>query len=421
MALLSIPLWAVPPNWATPVVESLEWLTGVYASPTGAEQRQVLRLAPRRTLEFGVTLTSTNRGFFNAYLDRYGGGEFYLPVWYEAGRLLASEAAGSLRLVISGERTELSRATAVCVQGATPYDWTIAEVSSGSATGGLTTLTLASPGLSVLVSKGAKVYPAERARLAEDTVSFSQVTDDVVAAQLRFDLLTPAVWADDPGLDTYASYPVISFPFNESQNPGGAVRRLFVESDNNTGVRLRQDTAGLAFPGVSGGSTFVGRTRADFARSLLYSMQGRAAQAWFPSPSIDFKLTENVADGENQLTVQRNGYADTGGPETGRDRIAMLYRDGTTAYRQITGSSIIDAGNTELLTLDSAFNLGFSKDWVRRISLLMPGRFDQDRFEINHLTDTDGVCEIAAAFRRVPVLRSADDWTPLPFPNSTEV
>jgi hypothetical protein len=421
MALLSIPLWAVPPNWASPVVESLEWLTGVYASPTGAEQRQVLRLAPRRALEFGVTLSNVNRSFFDAYLDRYGGGEFYLPVWYEAGRLLASEAAGSLRLVISGERKELSRATAVCVQGSTPYDWTVAEVSSGSATGGLTTLTLASPGLAVLAAAGAKVYPAARSRLSEDAVSFSRASDDATVAQVRFDLLTPANWADDPGLDTYDGYPVIAFPFNESQNPGGTVRRLFVESDNNTGIRLRQDTADLAFPGVTGTSSFVGRTRADFARSLLYAMQGRAAQAWFPSPSIDFKLTENVADGEDQLTVQRNGYTDTGGPETGRDQIAMLYRDGTTAYRQITGSTIIDAGNTELLTLDAPYNLGFSKDWVRRISLLMPGRFDQDRFEINHLTDTDGVCEIAAAFRRVPVLRSASDWTPLPFPNSTEV
>ena len=421
MALLSIPLWAVPPNWATPVTESLEWLTGVYTSPTGAEQRQVLRLAPRRALDFGVTLSNVNRSFFDAYLDRYGGGEFYLPVWYEAGRLLASEAAGSLRLVISGERKELSRATAVCVQGSTPYDWTVVEVSSGSASGGLTTLTLASPGLAALAAAGAKVYPAARARLSEDTVSFTRASDDVTVAQVRFDLLTPVDWADDPGLDTYDGYPVIAFPFNESQNPGGTVRRLFVESDNSTGVRLRQDTADLAFPGVSGGSTFVGRTRADFARSLLYTMQGRAAQAWFPSPSIDFKLAENVVDADDQLTVRRNGYTDTGGPETGRDRIAVLYRDGTTAYRQITGSSIIDSGNTELLTLDSAFNLGFSKDWVRRISLLMPGRFDQDRFEINHLTDTDGVCEIAAAFRRVPVLRSAADWTPLPFPNSTEV
>ena len=421
MTLLSIPLWAVPPNWATPVVETLEWLTGVYVSPTGAEQRQALRLAPRRSLEFGVTLTGVNRSFFDAYLDRYGGGEFYLPVWYEAGRLLATEATGSLRLVISGERKELSRATAVCVQGSTPYDWTVAEVSSGSATGGLTTLTLAAPGLAAWAAKGAKVYPAARSRLADDTAAFSRLSDAAATATVRFDLLTPVDWADDPGLETYADYPVIAFPFNEGQNVGGTVRRLFVEADNDTGVRLRQDTADLAFPGVTGSSSFFGRTRADFARSLLYSLKGRASQAWFPSAAADFVLVQNVADAEDQLVVRRNGYTDTGGPETGRDRIAVLYRDGTTAYRQITGSSIIDDGDTELLSLDSAFNLGFSKDWVRRISLLMPGRFDQDRFEIVHLTDTDGVCEIAAAFRRVPVLRSAADWTPLPFPNPTEV
>lgn len=421
MSLLSIPLWALPPNWATPVIESLEWLTGVYASPTGAEQRQALRLAPRRTLEFGVTLTSVNRGFFNAYLDRYGGGEFYLPVWYEAGRLVASEAAGSLRLVVSGERKELSRATAVCVQGSTPYNWTTAEISAGTASGGLTTLTVAAPGLSALAAKGAKVYPVARARLSEDTASFSRVTDDIVTAQIRFDFLNPADWADDPGLDTYDGLPVVSLPFNESQSLAGTVRRLFAEADNSTGARLRQDTADLAFPGITGGTTFVGRARADFVRSLLYAMQGRAAQAWFPAPSIDFALVAPVADGDDQLTVRRNGYSDTGGPETGRDRIAVQYRDGTTAYRQITGSSVIDSGDTELISLDEPFNLGFSTEWVRRIGLLMPGRFDQDRFEINHLTDTDGVCEVAAAFRRVPVLRSAADWTPLPFPDSTEV
>ena len=128
-----------------------------------------------------------------------------------------------------------------------------------------------------------------------------------------------------------------------------------------------------------------------------------------------------MADGEDQLIVIRNGYADYGGPQDRNDRLLLRMRDGTTYFRQITGAAVVGETDTELLTLDAGFDLGFAPADVLRIGLLMPGRLDQDRFELVHLTDTDGVCEVALTVRRVPVLRSAADWTPPEFPDDEPV
>lgn len=48
MTIENIPVWPIEPNWNEPVKETLEWLTDIMTSPTGAEQRRCLRKYPRK-------------------------------------------------------------------------------------------------------------------------------------------------------------------------------------------------------------------------------------------------------------------------------------------------------------------------------------------------------------------------------------
>ena len=58
---MALPLWTFPPNWNSPIKETLEWLTDVLQSPSGAEQRRALRLAPRRSFTFEVLVHQAQR------------------------------------------------------------------------------------------------------------------------------------------------------------------------------------------------------------------------------------------------------------------------------------------------------------------------------------------------------------------------
>ena len=419
MALLNIPLWTTPPNWREPVTETLSWLSLVHVSPTGAEQRQAMRLTPRRSIEFSVMVGGAARAHFLGFLDRYGASEFYLPLWHEVGLLTRSESAGSVFATVDREMLELSEADAVCVAQDTPYGWPMAEVSAGDDTGGVTRLSLASPGWTSGPRAGQRVYPMSRARLDASSVSWTRQTDDLLTATVRVDLLGAQPWAGAATLAEHAHYPVVDLRPNEGRPQSGGAAWRVLDLDNQTGARSQLDTAGRAFMKTGHSLTGVHRGPTDAVRSLLYAMQGRVGQAWFVSPIADFQLREAVEGGDNQIVVTRAGYSDFGGPTADNDRIAVRLRDGTLYYRQITGASVIDNGDTELLTLDAGFDLGITPAEVLRISSLVPGRMDQDSFELVHATDTDGVCQVGMAVRRVPVLRSAADWTPPDFEDET--
>lgn len=62
----ALPVWTISPDWSDGITETLEWLTGLLASPIGAEQRFGLRLTPRRSFE--MTFKPVDwRSFARAY------------------------------------------------------------------------------------------------------------------------------------------------------------------------------------------------------------------------------------------------------------------------------------------------------------------------------------------------------------------
>lgn len=83
----ALPAFGYPVNWKRGVIERYEWVTKVMAGQTGYEQRQIARLAPRRSVEATVYVTGPQRMALDAYLTTRPAvvanqrGLLYCPIW----------------------------------------------------------------------------------------------------------------------------------------------------------------------------------------------------------------------------------------------------------------------------------------------------------------------------------------------------
>lgn len=409
MAIRTLPVWTIPPNWSSPVIEGLGWLTSILASVQAAEQRQQLRVSPRKSLEFIVQASGRQRTYFDALLSAEFQTEFYLPIWYEVGRMTRAVAPGETWLIVEGARQELSETSILFLQGPEPYLFELVEVDTSSTLDGKTTFSLTA-GFVNAWPRGTKIYPAKSAMLSEQP-SFQRLNDRTISASLGFVITEPNDWDHDAGLDTYLSFPVVSFEINEGDNQSGGYARVSTDVDNQTGIPVRQDIAGIPFFKTTSAGFFSGRTNTDQFRSLLYALKGRLSAAWFVSPNSDFTLAAPASTGAASLVVERSGFSDLGTPVAGREDIRILTRGGGTSFHRITGSALLSETH-ESLNISPVLPGGLSLVATKRISFMSLGRLDQDRVDLTHVTDQDGVCSFSIVTKAVPDLRIATDWTP---------
>lgn len=414
MALLPIPVWTVPPDWASPVSEPLEWLTGVFASRTGAEQRQRLRLSPRRSFEFTVTAFGVWRTYLDALLSTTFQNKFYLPVWHEVSRLVSAASSGDVWITIQGSRIEFVNAQVVILRGDAPYQYELVEVTSVTTVGDNIQLNLPGP-LNFDWQRGTRVHPVVPARLAQQP-QYTRVSDNAVQTSVRFDVTMENDWPDTVDLPEYRDFPVMEFQTNEADTQSGSYFRLADTIDNQVGIPYHRDVGGFNFPIVNSANFVHGRQDGEALRALLYTLQGRLAPFWSVLPQADFKIRLPFLSGDTEIVVERSGFTDLGGPVEGRQDIRIKLHDGTSIYRRILSSTIRGDAITERLVLDSALGVEAAPREVTRISFMALARLDQDTIELSHVTDGDGVCNVSFAIKGVPTLRTGEDWFPPPFP-----
>lgn len=84
------------PDWSSPIVERLDWLTDIKTAYDGTEQRIKLREWPRRSIEFAFGAGGRMARQLQAFLYGRGASEFLAPIWTDGQQLQAQVSAGDL-------------------------------------------------------------------------------------------------------------------------------------------------------------------------------------------------------------------------------------------------------------------------------------------------------------------------------------
>lgn len=422
MSLLNLPVFTILPDWSDQLSETLEWMTAVMqaqrqgSNGTAAEQRRMLRLSPRRTVDLNLVLIKEARTYFDLLIHAAGASDFYVPLFHNVDVLRTPAAAGDTTIPLENEPyNELPAAASPCIligpNG--PRDYEIFE--AGYADGVLTITT--DGGLANSWAKGTRLFPMMRAKLATQP-QFSELSSNARTASVRFTSVGPQDWVStgQEGFDSYQDFPVMVRKPNWSESLDGSFVRTINTTDNGSGLWDYADVSGRGF----GTQTFTWfcLTRKDHAavRDMLYFLKGQLTGFWLPTFANDIILAEYPVAADTSLTINWIGYADLGFPVEGRDTLVVFMADGTRVYLRITSASAVD-DTTEILGLDAPIGVDLNETSFTKISFMQYSRLSQDAIEIAHHTDNRGVSAISANVSAISYDRDAPDWTPPPLSN----
>ena len=404
MALENIPVWPFPADWSSPVTETLEWLTDVSQSPSGAEQRRCLRYFPRKTLDWSVVAWDDERALLDNLLSAYGAGNWYVPLWHDVR--ISSDVAASNFIPCTPWSFNMRSGTAIFIAGSSLFDYQIAEVSSLSQSG----ITLTEP-LNRLVPGGSMIYPMTIGRLVEQPAQ-SALSDACTTAEPQFLVVEPPIdtGAAQPneaaGLsDIYRGFYVLTLQPNWSDRTERGQQRLLSEFDNRINAPARVDTALRPFPTQKMQWIVDGAADHNKFYTLLQYLRGRTNAVWLPTWMDDMRLSGPIQPNASNMSVMRTGYTLAGGPRPEREHFMLELIDGRRFYRRITSAT--STSTNERLLFDDPFGELIEPSSVLRICFITLMRLDQDSVQIEHLTDMQGVAEAEVTFRSAPDIRTA--------------
>lgn len=407
MPVENLPHWTILPNWRAPVLERLECLTAILASPSGAEQRYAARWSPRRMFEPLVTPVGRLRTLFDMAVGAVGVSSWYLPIWHDAQTTTESLGIGDTALNCETLHREFKAGGFVMLwrDEFTSEVLEVASVSSGALT------FVAGP--AAAWPAGTRLFPAVKARLT-DMPDMARRGPRAIENAIRFMVETENDFADANvtlPYPTYGGFLVLTTEPDESQDITHGRMRLLEELDSDTGLSRRYDTAGIDFTIQRHHWLNVGRQEHAELRTLFYTLDGRRNLLWLPTFADDFEVVAPALSTDAFIEVAKCGFTAFGGAREGRDRVWINLRSGTNIFREIVGSSLTIDG-TENIQLDSALGVAFDPDDVAHVSFITLSRLDSDTIEIEHYTDINGSSRVAMTFRSAPNIRSALNWTP---------
>lgn len=392
MADVDLPVFSFSPNWAGGISEYLEWLTDVLGSMTGHEQRRGVRLSPRRFFEATFNPVGPVRSFLDLWLARFAEQEFLLPLWHDKAKLSAAVLAGGLRLNFDNTYREfLNGGLALLYFNAFRYE--VVEITTQDVNGLNLGTALAAPW-----PLGTVIYPLRPAHLDDPEGSMEALSTRVGDAQLGFRLSRDNRYDDGAeSLPLFDGYPVVTVEPNRADNRTVQYARLYEDVDTQIGRLYRRDEAGRAFTTQFYNWQAKGRQAHHELRQALYRLEGRQKAVWMPSFNEDVVLARDLVPGSNRLDIEMIGYRYLGGAVGGRNYITLTDDAGVRQIVNVTGTSIPLAADEDRLNLSA--NVAFEASAERTGSFVQLVRLDQDRIEITHHTDTEGMTEVSAAFK----------------------
>ncbi|CAG2153197.1 hypothetical protein [Ralstonia mannitolilytica] len=402
-------------DWAEPLIERLEWKTGVARLASGNEARQGLRRVPRRFLTYHVGHARASDALVADWLADHLGRLAWWPLPQHAVRLTSAAdrgarllpvtpvdaagfapAAAKLRLEEDGLHWPADRRFALLMAADCWQVLQLADVEPER-------LWLTEP-LARAVPAGATVLPLVEG-LAVEPAEFAQWVPGLdagsVTAQVAFEPLPDEGRLDDPWLDGLPVWPDGNWRDDPTHTADGAVTRQDL-SPADPWVR-RDDP----WPTSTFQRRYLATGREDIARwrARLYRAQGRLGACWLPDGLAPVLRVQDEADADaGYLRVD----AEAGAAFWHRPAAALILHPDGTRQAVLTGAFHQDAGGVLVLRsgLDAAVPAG------SRVLRLARCRLDHDAVDL--YWHTPEAVEMPLTLRLLPEPRGNDRITYTP-------
>lgn len=375
---LSLPLFSVRPNWAGGVTERIEFKTEIMASESDFEQRRSIRRFPRRSFEANFSRHEVRRARLSNFITGVGNNEVLVPLWTEQYPIPATLGttvdfpAGTLAM------REFAVGTLVWVNAGNPAANEILSVSGVDLPNDR--ITFSGAPVSTWPA-GTMITPVRVARLL-DPPQMDNLTDRVGSVQIRFSFSDTEAWPD-PSWGHCA--PVFRFPINRASPVNASYDRPTANLlDTDYGPVDVQDFYSVERLSVRCAMTFKGRSKLFAFRQFIGMARGRAMRFWMPSMTQDMQPLADMNG--NYVDMKDAGFADyMSRVQDARITLAVVFLDDRpNLHRKVSFVEKVSGGERVYFTTPMP-SIPLSD--VGRLMFMMPARFDQDAFEIQHLVD----------------------------------
>lgn len=406
----AMPVFSVLPNWQTPILERLSWLTDVMQSERAAEQRRSVRRNARRSFDAGFLRQRAQRDRLDSFFVGIGAKEFMMPLWHEAVKMVAGltmEASGVFFEDGQFNMREFREGDLVFVNNGDPDNYDILQVGDTEQN----RFSWAFPPPRAW-PPGTRIYPMRAATLNGTAPRMSNVTDQVSSAMVRFDLVepysVPPSWGANVGGE-----PLFRFiPDRVTPLEVEYQKKIFTR-DNQSGVPVTTEHGRFTTAQVQMTLSLFGRADAYAFRQFLQAARGMARHFYMPTFMWDVQPGGDIPANTTDLVIANQGFFEyMAKPQPLRVQLAFQFRNGSqTLYRIVENVSPIYKTNesglpafplqivAELLTLNEPLP-AIALRQLKRVSFVPETRFAQDSFEILHPTNGQKQVRTALVFQQ---------------------
>lgn len=384
----------VPPNWADPVVERLEWMTDVLPGFDTSEQRVRLRKNPRRTFSYSFAVAGIEAQRLRMKLHETSGSGMWLPDWTDPRHLALSYPAGSGGPTGEIEIDDITGLLAdrtvagQTVEGTwvifwrSPSDYEVHRIIKIFSADN--EIRLETP-LAAAWNKGDRLFTLCQGVLRRP-IRFTEHTTSVVSGSITFPCQTDVDvdWPWDVTLDQYQSLDVWDDPPNRREAFQSDWRRDFSIIDFDTGIYRAFDRS--AFENINHRCTY---SMLDVAavrrfRGFLFRRSGKLQPFWSVFSTQDVNLVFDLGGGANSIIIDDIGYTAAFANGNPAGAVYLKTIDGTRFYMTVQ-SSAVNAPGQEEITFIEFFGQPIAKADVKLLSFLYQMRLNHDQVELAHI------------------------------------
>lgn len=396
---LDLPVFTLTPNWRYGVTETFGWASDVFTSETDREQRRSLLANPKRMFEAQFMRSNVERMRLNDMLAGLGSGEVVVPFWPEQVKLTTDVPQGSTVATFSPgtlSKREFVVGGLVALTGRDTTRYDVLAIEEIEQTPTFDRITFSGSTANAWPA-GSRITPAYVCRI-ESSSSMTNRSDRVATMTIRFKQRDTLKFLDPTW--GYCA-PLWQFKLNAKENLQSTFNRLTYELSNGIAPDEEYDFGDTTRVMVRGGLILFGRDALWAYRNFLGMARGRVARFWWPSQSHDI---EPVGDsiGGMFFDAKTTGFVDSMPvPQDARVMLGFFPSDGARGtFRRITSVENVSS-DVQRFHLSQPLPPMLRRN-ISRISFILPVRFEQDNFELFHVTDN------AKAVKAAVVVRSAE-------------